>query len=136
MANELTLVFSTALPIPFTCADGTGIEKGTLLMISDPATVAKVTGAAPAVIGVAAEEKIANDGKTKIGVYMQGIFKAYAGGNITVGASLIAENGTNEVLTGTTAAAGLQCLGYALETAADTETFLIYLNVGGGTPNA
>jgi len=135
MANELTLMVELEPPVPFTCADGTGIEKGTLLMLSDPMTVAKVTGAAPVVCGVAAEEKIASDGKTTIGVYLRGIFKATAGGTIAVGAGLIAENGTNEVLTATAAADAAQIFGIALETAADTETFQILLNTGiGGSP--
>lgn len=137
MANELKLMIELEVPVPFTCADATGIEKGTLLMLSDPATVSKVSGSAPVVIGVAAEEKIANDGKTTIGVYMRGIFKAYAGGSITAGDSLIAENGTNEVLTGTTGVSGAKSFGVALETATDTESLLILFQAGtGGTPNA
>ena len=30
MAQECTLIFETEPPIPFTCADGTGIEKAGL----------------------------------------------------------------------------------------------------------
>ena len=137
MANELTLYHELEVPVPFTCADGTGIEKGTLLMLSDPKTVAKVTGAAPMVIGVAAEEKIASDGKTMIGVYLRGVFKAYAGGTINVGEAVIAENATNELLTATTAAEGCKGFGVALETAADGETFLVLIQAGtGGAPNS
>jgi len=33
MANEATLVYETMPPIPFTCADGATIEKGTLLKL-------------------------------------------------------------------------------------------------------
>ena len=135
MANELVLMWELEPPIPFTCADGTAIVKGTLLRITDPFTVSKVTGAAPNVIGVAAEEKVASDGRTKIGVYMRSIFKATAGGTITVGDTVIAENGTNELLTGTAAADAAAIFGIALETAADTETFLFLLNAGvGGSP--
>jgi subtilisin family serine protease len=135
MANELTLVHELELPIPMTCADGTGIEKGTLLELSDPSTAAKVSGAAPVVIGVAAAEKNANDGVTTIPVYLRGVFIATAGGTITVGAGLIAEDGTNEVLTATAAADAAQIFGTAMETAADGETFKVYLNVGiGGSP--
>jgi len=81
MANEATLVIETAPPIAFTCADGTGIEKGTFLTLSDPMTVAATGANANAVvIGIAAAEKIANDGNTKIPVYLEGIFKVLAGG--------------------------------------------------------
>ena len=135
MANELVLLTELESPVGFTCADGTGIEKGTLLELSDPMTVAKVTGASPLIIGVAAEEKIANDGKTEIGVYLRGIFKATAGGTITVGDGLKGENATNELLTSTAANDEIEICGVALETAADTETFKMLLNVGiGGSP--
>lgn len=135
MAFELVLIHEQDVPIPFTVADGVGIEKGTLLELSDPMTVAKVAGAAPLIIGVAAEEKIASDGKTKLGVYMRGIFKATAGGTITVGDGCIGESGTNELLTSTAAADEVEVCGISLESATDGQTFLIYLNVGiGGSP--
>lgn len=137
MANELVLQVELEPPIPFTVADGTGIEKGTLLELSDPMTAAKVSGAAPLVCGVAAEEKIASDGKTTLGVYLRGVFKATAGGTITAGDVLKAESGTNELLKGTTSETDGVIFGMALETAADTETFNFLLQVGtGGTPNA
>ena len=137
MANELVLLTELESPVGFTCADGAGIEKGTLLELADLMTVAKVAGAAPMIIGVAAEEKIASDGKTEIAVYLRGIFKAVAGGSITVGDGLIGENGTNELLTSTAAADEVEVCGIALETAADTETFKILLNVGvGGSPES
>ena len=137
MANELVLLTELESPVGFTCADGVGIEKGTLLELADPMTVAKVTGAAPLIIGVAAEEKIASDGKTEIAVYLRGVFKATAGGTITVGDGLIGENATNELLTSTAAADEVEVCGIALETAADTETFKILLNVGiGGSPES
>ena len=40
MANEAVLMFETHPAIPFTVADGAGIEKGTLLKMSDSMTVA------------------------------------------------------------------------------------------------
>ena len=135
MAFELTILTELEPAVSFTCADNTGIEKGTLLELSDPMTVAKVAGAAPFIIGVAAEEKVANDGKTKIGVYLRGIFKGFAGGSITVGDGLIGENGTNELLTSTAAADEVEVCGIALETASDLDSFKFLLNVGiGGSP--
>ena len=64
MANEAILMIKTEIPIPFTCADGTGIEKGTLLKITDPMTVALAAETADVFAGIAVEEKIANDGNT------------------------------------------------------------------------
>jgi hypothetical protein len=130
MALETTLVFETSLPIPFTCADGTGIEKGALLKIADPATVSITAGDTDAIIGIAAEEKIANDGKVKIGVYTSGIFKGYAGAaGVTAGMAIISDTATgaaNELVVADINSEHI--VGRALETATDGETFLFQLN--------
>tara|TARA_R100000750_G_C2274123_1_gene68637 strand:+ start:18 stop:434 length:417 start_codon:yes stop_codon:yes gene_type:complete len=136
MANEATLIHELELPIPFTCADGAGIEKGTLLKLTDPMTVAAADGAADIIAGIAAEEKIASDGKTKIGVYMRGIFKMKSDGTVAVGAGVMADgSNANEYITATAAADAAAVFGIALETVADGETGLVYVNVGiGGSP--
>lgn len=129
MANECTLMIETEVPIPFTCADGTGIEKGAILKLTDPMTVALADGDGDIIAGIAAQEKIANDGNTKIAVYRRGIFKGLAGTAIAVGDPIdthAATGATNEL-----AAApvnGEHLVGVALETAADTDTFLFELN--------
>jgi hypothetical protein len=130
MANEATLIVEKELPVAFTCAEATGIEKGTFLTLSDPNTVAATGANANAiVIGIAAEEKIGGDGKTKIGVYMRGIFKVLAGGAITVGDNVESHSVAQEVVTATqTANATANIIGKSLETAADTNTFLMDLN--------
>lgn len=130
MANEAVLIFETQPPIPFTCDNATGIEKGTFLTLTDPMTVAATGAAANAVVvGIAAEEKIANDGKTKIAVYMRGIFKMECGGNITVGDMVESTGTANHIVTATqTANATANIIGRALETGADTETILVDLN--------
>ena len=130
MALECTLVYETGLPIPFTCADGTAIPKGSILELSDPKTVAITNGDTDPIIGIAAEEKIANDGKTTIGVYMEGIFKGYAGAaGVTVGMGLITDTATgaaNELVVADVNSEHI--VGTALETASDTESFLFKLN--------
>lgn len=136
MTQECTLIIETELPIPFTCADGTGIEKGAILKLTDPMTAALAAGDADIIAGIAAEEKIANDGRTKIAVYRGGIFKGTAGGTCTVGKSLMTYNGTgddNDIIDATNAALGGATLGIALETAANNETFLFELNPGCNT---
>lgn len=131
MANEAVLIYEVEPPIPFTCADGTGIEKGAVLKITDPMTASLSDGDADLIAGIAAEEKIANDGKTKIAVYRRGIFKMLAGGAITVGLAVNSYSSTgaaNEVIN---ASAGHDAiLGIAMETIADTETGLIELRPG------
>lgn len=125
MALETTMLHELAPPIPFTCADGTGIEKGTILKLSDPDTVAITAGDTDVVAGIAAEEKIANDGKTKISVYTRGIFKGYAGAaGVTVGYPIITDTATgaaNELVIADVNSE--QYVGRALETATDGETF-------------
>ena len=129
MAREATLMIETGLPIPMTCADDATIEKGTILKISDPFTVAAADGDTDAVGGIAAEEKIANDGKTKIAVYREGIFKCYAGAaGVTVGMGVITDvttGDTNELVVADVNSEHI--VGIALETATDGETFLMEL---------
>jgi len=126
MANEATLVYETSIPIPFTCADGAGIEKGTLVQVTDPMTVTASSADGEKFIGITAEEKIANDGRTKIGVYTSGVFKITdSGAGVAVGA-ILKLNGANIVATADEA--GAQCaaeyVGIALEAAAAGHTFL------------
>lgn len=128
MANEHTLHYETHLPIQFTCADGAGIEKGTLLKLSDPLTVEAADGNNDIVGGVAATEKIASDGKTKISVYRGGVFKATASGSITVGNPLVVSGPTANNLLEAGAVDDENVVGIALETASDGETFLYELN--------
>ena len=128
MANEAVLMVETELPVMMTCADGTGIEKGTVLKMTDPSTVAACTAANDIFAGIAAEEKIASDGKTTIAVYFGGIFKMTSGATATtVGVPQVID-GANLV---GDAAAGDAELGYvvgkALETSANTETGLVFV---------
>lgn len=133
MANEHTLIFETSTPIPFTVADGTGIEKGALLKITDPMTAIIVSGAVDSIAGVAAGEKIANDGVTKIPVYRHGIFKATLSGSCVVGDALVNDVVPNMVKTASGLTelqlSGSKILGIALETGSTGETILYELGV-------
>lgn len=128
MTDELTLLYETEIPIPMTCADGTGIERGTILSLADPYTVAAATTNNQAVGGVAAEEKIASDGKTKISVYRGGIFKAKISGSVTVGDALVISGNVANNLVETAAVNDENVLGIALETGTTGETIMIELN--------
>ena len=138
MARECTLVFETEPPIPMTCADGTGIEKGAICEISDPFTAATANGDGDPIAGIAAEEKIASDGKVKIGVYRGGIFKGYAGaGGVTVGLAIdtdVSTGDTNELVNAPVTTGNY--VGIALETATDGETFLFELRPHHQTANS
>lgn len=122
------LMIETQLPIMMTCADGTDIPKGTVLKLSTPFTVAASSANEDIFGGIAAEEKIANDGKTSIAVYRDGVFKVEAGaGGVTVGlpVGIIALNNFTNFTTLDDEKGAI--FGVALETAADTEFFLLEL---------
>ncbi len=123
MANEVTLVFETSLPIPFICANATGIEQGTLLKLADPFTVSAATAVNDKVGGISAAEKIASDGLTTVPVYRSGIFKGTADGPITVADALVFSG--NKLFSAAVNAENIA--GIALETAADADTFLFEL---------
>ena len=128
MTNECTLVVETEAPVPFTVADGTGIEKGAILKLTDPRTASLADGDDDVIAGIAAEEKIANDGKITLAVYRGGVFKGLAGGAITIGCALgtyASSGATNELHA--LGAAGDNMLGTSLEAADDTHTFLFVL---------
>lgn len=130
MANEITILWQLEPSVPFTCADGTGIEKGSLVKITDPFTVAITAADHDEVIGVTTEEKIANDGKVKVPVCMRAICKGTAGtAGVTVGASINSDAGTSAAnKLADCAVNGENIVGRALETAAATETFIFLLD--------
>ena len=125
------LYLETELPIPMTVADSGTIEKGQCVKLTDPFTVAATAAANDIFGGIAAEEKISLDGKTKIAVYRSGIFVVEAGTTgVTTGLSIKIE-ANNEF---TSVAADNSDLGYvwgkALETATNGELFLMELGTG------
>lgn len=132
MANEATLVFETELPLPFTVANATGIEKGSLLKLADLNTASLADGANDILAGIAAQEKIASDGKVKLAIYPKGIFKMMASGAIPVGLAVCSHGNANVVKLAPVTVSGAAILGHALETAADGETFLVNVSVGSG----
>lgn len=126
MASSMaTLVFETELPIPMTCADGAGIAKGQCLKLSDLGTVAATAAGNDVFGGIAAEEKISGDGKTKIAVYRKGIFKIEAGtSGVTVGYPIIIEANNEFTNTAANGSDTGYTWGKALETATNDELFL------------
>lgn len=130
MALEAVLIYELEPPVPMTCADGTGIEKGALLELTDPATVATTNGDSDIIVGIAAEEKVASDGRTKIGVYLRGVFKGFAGSDgTTVGRAIVTDSSTgdvNELMVADANEEGI--VGTALDTVTNTQSFRFLLN--------
>ena len=82
------------------------------------------------VAGIAASEKVANDGNTTLGVYREGIFRGFAGtAAVTVGLDLITDASTsdsNELVKAD--ATSVNVVGTALETASSAESFIFELS--------
>lgn len=136
MALEATLLTELEPPVSFPCVNGAAIPKGTFLKIADANTVSIAGTDDDAVVGIAAEEKIASDGNTQIAVWMRGIFKGTAGNaGATAGDWLSMDSSTgadNEIAT--IGATEVSALGMALETATDLQTFKFLLSPCLGQP--
>ena len=121
LATIIELLGNAGDPVRYTVADGTSISKGTLLKVADPRTASASTGTGDVFCGIAAADKVANDGSTTLAAYTNGIFDLQAsnGGAITVGA-MVSTSGANMIKTAiaTEAEAG-KMIGQALEAAAD-----------------
>lgn len=129
MANEAVIIelgVTGGNPIRRTCADAYGIEKGALLRLVDPNTISGANiGVAQPFAGIAAAEKVANDGSTSIACYTEGVFDLYADGAITVGDN-VCMSGANKVAS-CGAISGGCIVGYAEETATAAETIRVRL---------
>ena len=123
------------LPISMTCADGTGIEKGTVLSMADLNTAAASAAEDNVVAGIAYTEKIADNGMTSISVLAGpgDELRAYASGAIAVGDGLITADATypNHLQSSkyTSNLSGSQIIGYSKEAVAAGETFKYVLNI-------
>jgi len=133
MANEaiiVELLGNQGDPIRYTCADGTGIEKGTVLELTSPRTVKKGSAVDKPLVGIAAEEKVANDGQTSISVYTNGIFQlkcATTQCEIGDQVSLAAADNTIALASTLDMEKGWS-LGYAIETIAVGNTGMVRIN--------
>lgn len=132
MANEAVLLVEKSLPVNYTIDNATGIEKGTILKLSDPNTAAAADTIGNAVAGIAYGEKIASNGQTMLGVYESGTFKVLASGAIVAGQAVQSAGPLNYVMAAAVTSSGAQIMGYAKETAADDETFRMELKTGVG----
>lgn len=117
-------------PVRYTVADGTGIEKGQLLKISDPRTAAATSADNDPFAGIAASEKVANDGQTSLACYTHGIFDINAAAGITAG-ERVSVAGDDEVTKVAAADLLFSDVGIALETAGAADEVIAVL-VGSG----
>lgn len=133
MANEAVLVTRTEFPLSMTVSNTNGIEKGTVLVMSDPNTAAAHSAVNQNFAGIAAMEKIANDGVTSLAVYKRGRFKMTLSGSATVGDPLVLDAVANMVKSavaiGAAGLSGSKIIGRSLETGTTGETILVEVDV-------
>ena len=134
MVYETTLLLETEIAVPFTCSNGTGIDKGTIVVLSDPMTVAAHSGANQTFGGIVKVEKIASDGMTQVSVYRGGRFKILGSGTITVGDAVVLDSSLNHVTTATSANTGGDVVGIALETSATGESLAVEVRPSANIP--
>lgn len=129
MALECVLLVELEPAVGFTCSDSIAIPKGSVMEINDPMTVTITNADSDKIVGIAAEEKVANDGKTEIGVYLRGIFKGFAGvDGVTVGRAIRMDS-TADVNEFSVASANEEgIVGTSFETASNLESFKFLLN--------
>lgn len=133
MAHEAVLLVQTHNPIDMACAVGTGIPKGTLLALSDLNTVVAHSSASEIFGGITAKEKIADDGKTTVSVFRDGIFRLYLSGSCTLGQPLALGPAANAVIVAPAAKlSGGAMLGIPMEVGANSETIRVELRIGAG----
>ena len=131
MANEAVIIElpRNLHPVRRTCAAGTTIEKGTILKLTDPNTVAASSASADEFGGIAAAEKDGSDSSTSIAVHLSGVFDLTmgTGETCTIGEQ-IAISGANLIRAATEAEVQLgQWLGYAEEAGSSGEVIRVRL---------
>lgn len=116
MANEAVLKLRLDDPIDFTVADGAGIELGAIGEMTDPRTAAANNGSGDVFAGIAAREKVASDGRTRLAFFRRGIFDLTAAATTITTGEWVSTSGANLIKTATEAeiAAG-KGVGIALE---------------------
>jgi len=132
MANEaviIELLGNAGDPVQYNCADATAITKGTLMYLSsDPRTVLATSATSQYFVGIAAADKVADDGATKIAVLTNGIFDLKdSGAGMTLG-TMCQVAGANTVKTADDAGASTSAaehVGRVLETAGASEVVAV-----------
>jgi len=132
MTNETIHVVKIGDPIDFNVSNNVAITKGAILKLTTPRTAILAAGKGDLIAGIAARDKIASDGRTKLAVWRQSgnIFRMLASGSISAGDAVITSAGpTNSVMAQDASAAGCKIIGFALEGISDGAYGEIELNI-------
>lgn len=134
MANEAVIIELVGIdkgrPIRYTCADNTTILKGTLLELSGDRTVQASTTANAPFVGIAAAEKVANDGATEIAAYTNGIFDLLSDAGVDNRGVMMALSAVENVIETGASADWLTCsnVGHYLEAGTNAGTEAVRIN--------
>ena len=129
MANEAILRNRMSDPIDWIVLDGNGIEKGTVMKMSGDRTAYAATADADKFAGIAAREKIADDGRTRLALFYDGIFDMKSTADaIAVGAP-VKISGTNLIAAADddTIENSAEVIGTALEAASGGEVIQVHV---------
>lgn len=131
MADEHVLKVETHIPVNFTCATGTTIEKGEACKMTDGMVAVKSNGDTDIPAGVVQSEKLAAEtSQDSVAIYRGGIFTAVAGvAGVIFGEPVITDSSTsgdNRLVKADNDSE--QLWGTCLETAASGVRFLYELN--------
>ena len=130
MSDECILKVETEIPVNFTCATGTTIEKGAVCAMTDNMVAVLCTTDTAIVAGIAQSEKLAAEtSQDSIAIYRRGIFSGVAGAaGVIFGEAIITDANTspsNRLVKADNQSE--QIMGIALETATTGNRFLFEL---------
>jgi len=101
MANEVTQVEGPYEAHDFTVAEDAGIPQYTICKLTDPRTAAATTASGDEVAGIAATEKVADNGNTSLGLFTTGTFVMTDSGSGLSAGQLVSVGGANTIKTAT-----------------------------------
>ena len=126
MTDECVLKVETEIPVNFTCATGTTIEKGAVCAMTDNMVAVLCTTDTAIVAGIAQSEKLAAEtSQDSIAVYRGGIFRVTCSGSCPVGKPVTTGATANYVLAAT--ANDNNILGIMLESGTEGQSKLMEL---------
>lgn len=133
MANEaviIELLGNGGDPIRYTVDNTVAVAKGTIMKFSsDPRTIAACSADGDFIAGIAASEKVANDGSTTLAVYTNGIFDlactASTGSAVLGGPVKVTAANTIAPADSDTVATSREVVGYSLETGSAGEVVAV-----------
>ena len=128
MSNEAVQVVRTEDPVDWIVLDADAYEKGTVMLISGSSTIGRTAKSGSVLgtpfAGILRREKKAGDGRTRVALFRDGIFRMKSAGSpITAGAA-VEISGSNTIAQIVTADSDItgNKIGTALEDFASGET--------------